>query len=85
MLGFLYFLCWVLGFVHLTVMGNWENRRIFRQRRIRRSPPRVYNHVPPPKWKDGVPLREKNFCSLVGTIHALLYVLAFYLKNDKVF
>uniref|UniRef100_A0A7N2LEL3 Uncharacterized protein n=1 Tax=Quercus lobata TaxID=97700 RepID=A0A7N2LEL3_QUELO len=90
-------------------MGNWKNRRIFRQRRAPRSP--VYDTVPPPglairkittfnqaligkwlwgsdgegsyswrrvvaaqcgelgaEWKDGVPLWEKKFCSLVGTI-----------------
>jgi len=48
-------------------------------------PPRVYDPVPPPEWKDGVPFWEKKFCSLVGTIHPLLYVLVFYLKNGKVF
>ncbi|KAG6677055.1 hypothetical protein I3843_14G007200 [Carya illinoinensis] len=52
-------------------MGNWRNRssrRIFRHHRSPWSPPREFDHYIPPEWKDGVPLWEKKFCTLVGSI-----------------
>ncbi|KAB1224930.1 hypothetical protein CJ030_MR1G014014 [Morella rubra] len=52
-------------------MGNWRHRpgrRIFRQQRAAWSPPREFDPDHPPEWKDGVPLWEKQFCTLVGSI-----------------
>ncbi|KAJ0039135.1 hypothetical protein Pint_23853 [Pistacia integerrima] len=54
------------------VMGNWRNRpprRFFNRQRVPKSPPE-YEKDPSSSgyFEDGIPLWEKKFCSLIGSV-----------------
>ncbi|XP_061344004.1 uncharacterized protein LOC133289979 [Gastrolobium bilobum] len=54
-------------------MGKWNHRpsrRFFRGQRSREPPPKFYNiNAPLPEFRqDGIPLWEKKFCTLIGTV-----------------
>ncbi|XP_020240566.1 uncharacterized protein LOC109819290 [Cajanus cajan] len=52
-------------------MGKWDHRpRYFRRRRSPLRPPIFYDiNAPLPEyWKDGIPLWEKKYCTIVGLV-----------------